>query len=116
RRSSRPTGRDLLGVRDRVLEVEDDRVGAEASDLLQSARVVSGGKQQRAQRLLLPVDRRATPGHGAAESIFYFRWTLRLLPSRLRVISPRPNWRSSCSASVFARASSSPASGSRSRS
>ena len=49
--------RVLLVVGDRVLEVEDDRVGPEAPDLRELARVVPRSEKEATQWLALPVDR-----------------------------------------------------------
>ncbi len=48
-------GADLLLVGDGVLQIDDDRVGAEACDLAELARVAPGHEQQRPQQPILPI-------------------------------------------------------------
>ena len=51
-------GRRLLGDGDRVLEVEDHRVGVEGQRLLDPARMIAGGEKKTAQ------------GHGGLPKLF----------------------------------------------
>jgi DNA-binding GntR family transcriptional regulator len=62
----------FLGVRDSVLEVEHDCVGAEPADLFDLARVVSGGEEERPKRVLLPADQGSAPSVQGDRSYILF--------------------------------------------
>ena len=55
RRARRGRGADLLLVGDGVLQIDDDRVGAEARDLAELARVAPRHEQQRPQQPIRPI-------------------------------------------------------------
>ena len=98
-RTSVPRG-VLLGVGDRVLEVEHDRVGAEGADLLSLRGWLPGAKRRPA------VSTPARPSHRASRRIFYFlcrTWLRRATHRR------RPSWPSRCCGTGSGPARSSPA-------
>jgi DNA-binding GntR family transcriptional regulator len=62
---------DLLRVRDGVLEIEHDRIGSELADLLEPAGMVTWRKEEGAEGLSLPIDRRTGPDHGQGVYILF---------------------------------------------
>ena len=81
-------GRDLLGLGDRILQVEDHIVGAAVEDLHDLPRMVAGGEEKAAVR-----------GHGTS----LVQLTARLSSVRLRVSTANRANATACTTSMAAR-------------